>query len=297
MREAAEGPAVSAIQREDKPSTTRWQVAGYIIFAASLVIVGLFWPTVRSTVDTWAGSRTFAHGFLVPLAAGYLIWCYRNKVSSLRPSPSIWGLGALIMSGVGWLIGLRTNLLVLQQAAVVASFIILVWALLGTEIFRILLWPLGMLLFMLPVGTSIEPWLQDFTARFILIALTLTGIPWLYEDHHITIPSGTWDVAPDCGGLRYLLPGLALGYAFATLIYRQPARRLAFLILCAVVLMIANGIRAYGVIVGDHFGIAEGADHRVFSYSVYGLTIPLLYWLGLRWTEQKLVGSLSDDPS
>jgi exosortase len=201
------------------------------------------------------------------------------------------------MSGVGWLIGLRTNLLVLQQAAVVASFIILVWALLGTEIFRILLWPLGMLLFMLPVGTSIEPWLQDFTARFILIALTLTGIPWLYEDHHITIPSGTWDVAPDCGGLRYLLPGLALGYAFATLIYRQPARRLAFLILCAVVLMIANGIRAYGVIVGDHFGIAEGADHRVFSYSVYGLTIPLLYWLGLRWTEQKLVGSLSDDPS
>jgi len=99
------------------------------------------------------------------------------------------------------------------------------------------------------------------------------------------ITSGTWEVALDCGGLRYLLPGLALGYAIATLIYREPARRLVFLALSAVVLIVANGIRAYGVIVGDHFGIAEGTDHRVFSYTIYGLTMPLLFWIGLRWAE------------
>ena len=197
------------------------------------------------------------------------------------------GVGALIMAGTGWYIGYRANLLVLQQAALVASLLTLVWAILGTEIFRVLLWPLGFLVFMLPVGTSIEPWLQDFTAWFILIALKLTGIPYLYEGYRITIPSGTWEVAPDCGGLRYLLPGLSLGYAFAALIYRQSARRLAFLAICAVTLMIANGFRAYGIIVGNHLGIAEGADHRLFSYTIYGLTIPLLYWLGLRWTERR----------
>jgi hypothetical protein len=49
--------------------------------------------------------------------------------------------------------------------------------------------------------------------------------------------------------------------------------------------MVANGVRAYGVILGDHFGIADGTDHRVFSYTIYGLTIPLLFWLGLRWAE------------
>ena len=93
----------------------------------------------------------------------------------------------------------------------------------------------------------------------------------------------------DCGGLRYLLPGLAVGYAFATLVYRQPARRVVFLAICAAVLMVANGIRAYGVIVGDHVGIAEGIDHRVFSYSVYGVTMPLLFWIGLRWAENMTV--------
>jgi hypothetical protein len=58
-----------------------------------------------------------------------------------------------------------------------------------------------------------------------------------------------------------------------------------FLVVCAAMLMLANGVRAYGVIVGDHFGVAEGTDHRLFSYTIYGLTIPLLYWLGSKWAE------------
>ena len=50
-------------------------------------------------------------------------------------------------------------------------------------------------------------------------------------------------------------------------------------------LIIANGIRACTIILGDHFGIADGTDHRVFSYAVYGLTMPLLLWIGLRWQD------------
>ncbi len=212
------------------------------------------------------------------------------------PVPSAWGVGALLLTGSGWVVGYLLNLVVLQQAAVVAALPSMVWAILGTEIFRVLSWPLGFLVFLLPVGTSIEPWLQDFTAWFIMAGLQLTGIPYHYENYRIAIPSGTWEVAADCGGLRYLLPGLALGYAFATLTYRQPARRIAFLTVCAVMLMVANGVRAYGVIVGDHFGIAEGTDHRVFSYTIYGVTVPLLYWLGLRWTENKTVAPFRDQP-
>jgi exosortase len=187
--------------------------------------------------------------------------------------------------------GYRLNLVWLQQASVVVSLCGLVCAILGRTVFRILAWPLGFLVFLLPVGTSIEPWLQDLTAWFIRAGLQLTGVPYFYDDYLITIPSGTWKVAPDCGGLRYLLPGVALGYAFATLVYRQSARRILFLVVCAAVLMVANGIRAYGIIVGDHFGIVEGTDHRVFSYSVYGLTIPLLFWLGNQWIEHRPVAS------
>jgi len=276
---------IAGVVPDEQSSWAEWRVTGLILCITSLCVVGLFWETVRSMIEAWAGSRTFAHGFLVLPAMGYLIWCYRHMWIQLEPAPSAWGVAALILLGSGWFVGYVTDVVWLQQAAVVAMFPGLMWAILGKEIVKTLSWPLGFLVFMLPVETSIEPWLQDFTAWFIQVGLQLTNIPYHYEDYRIVLTTGTWEVSPDCGGLRYLLPGLALGYAFATLIYRQPARRLVFLALCAVVLMVANGIRAYGVIVGDHFGIADGTDHRVFSYTIYGLTMPLLLWLGLRWQE------------
>jgi exosortase A len=278
----------------NRPVANEWQVIGVVVLTTILCVVALFWPTVASMIEVWKSSRTFGHGFLVLPAACYLVWCYRHKLTSLTPAPSGLGVLALIMTGTGWLLGHLTNLLVLQQAAVVASIPSLVWAILGTKIMKALAWPLGFLIFLLPVGTSIEPWLQDFTASFILFGLDLTGVQYLYEDHRIIIASGTWDVARDCGGLRYLLPGLALAYAFATLIYRHPARRLVFLVLCAAVLMLANGVRAYGVIISDHFGYVEGADHRLFSYMIYGITIPLLYWLGLKCSEPKVESPVRD---
>lgn len=263
-----------------------FQKAGMILCAASLCVATLFWPTIQSMVDVWGSSRTFAHGFLVLPVVGYLVWSFRRRLDSLSPFPNAWGVAALLGSGCAWAVGQVADLLWLQQAAVVASLPGLIWTIYGTQIVRTLSWPLGFLLFLLPVGTSLEPWLQDITAWLILRGLDLSGITYAYRGYDIMVGPAVWEVAPDCGGLRYLLPGLSLAYAFVALTYRQPTRRILFLILCAVVLMIANGIRAYGVIVGNHLGIAVDADHRLFSYTIYGLTMPCLFWLGLKWKQR-----------
>ena len=273
---------------DDREFWCGWRLMGMVLVLTSLCVIGLFWGTVRSMIDVWADSRTFAHGFLVLPATGYLIWSYRRRWMQLEPAPSIWGVAALVLLEGGWFLGYMAGVVWLQQAAVVAMLPGLVWAILGKDVVKTLSWPLGFLAFMLPVGTSIEPWLQDITAWFIQVGLQFINVPYSYEGYRFVLSSGTWEVSPDCGGLRYLLPGLALGYAFATLMYRQTTRRLVFLVICAAVLMLANGLRAYGVIVGDHFGIADGTDHRVFSYAIYGVTMPLLLWLGLKWQENTI---------
>lgn len=284
MKQAEHIPV--SCSQDDRLSWSEWGTTGLILFLASLFMVGLYWDTVQSMMSVWSTSRTFAHGFLVLPATGYLIWCYRPLWIHQVPAPSPFGLGTLVLLGGGWFIGSIIDMLWLQQAAVVAMLPGLMWAVLGKEIVKTLAWPLGFLFFMLPVGTSIEPWLQGFTAWFVQAGLRLAQIPHFSDNaHQIVITTGVWEVARDCGGLRYLLPGLALGAAFAILIYRQPFRRLAFLALCAGTLMIANGVRAYGVIIGDYFAIADGTDHRVFSYTIYGLTIPLLFWMGLKWSD------------
>ena len=66
---------------------SEWQAAGLILFTAALCVVVLFWSTIQSMIDVWGSSRTFAHGFLVLPAAGYLIWSYRPKLVGLVPAP------------------------------------------------------------------------------------------------------------------------------------------------------------------------------------------------------------------
>ena len=271
-------PDAQALQGE-------WRSIGLGFIISVLCVMGMYWGTINKMVETWANSRTFAHGFLVLPATAYLVWSYRDMWIRQDAYPSVWGLIALFITACVWLIAGMTEVIWLQELAVVSMIPGLMLALFGKDVCKTLSWPLAFLVFMVPVGTSIEPWLQDIATWFVRVGLDLAGIPYLAERHRFILTTGTWNVDPDCGGLRYLLPGLALGYAFVTLMYRRLSRRFVFLVVCAFVLLFANGIRAYGVILGDHLGIADGTDHRVFSYAVYGLVMPLLLWFGLRWQD------------
>jgi exosortase len=199
--------------------------------------------------------------------------------------PNYRGLVLCAVLTCGWLVGETTKTVLVQQVVVVAMIPALFLTVFGRAVLQVLRFPLGFLAFALPIGTSIEPWLQGVTTRFIIIGLELVGIPFHRDGYFITISTGTWEVAPDCGGLRYLLPGLALGYVYTAVMHHRLKQRMTFLILCAGALIVANGVRAYGIILGDHLGIAEGTDHRVFSYSVYGITVLFLGWLGLKWSD------------
>jgi exosortase A len=261
----------------------QWRRASLKLLLAWLAVLAIFWHTAHTMVDVWAHSRTYAHGFLVLPATGYMVWCYRDRLGELSPASHAMGPLLLALLACAWFIGERTGDLLVQQMAVVAMLPALILTVMGAAILRLLRFPLGLLVFALPIGTSIEPWLQKMTALFIVTGLDLAGIPHARDGFLITIPSGTWEVAPDCSGLRYLLPGLALGYLYTALMHHTVKRRVSFLVLCALLLILANGVRAYGIILGDHLGIAEGTDHRVFSYTIYGLTVLSLGWLGLRW--------------
>jgi exosortase A len=261
----------------------QWRRASLKLLLAWLAVLALCWETTHTMIEAWARSRTYAHGFLVLPTTGYIVWCYRDRLRGLSPAPHAMGPLLVAWLACAWFIGELTGTGLVQQVAVVAMLPGLVLAVMGTEVLRVLQFPLGFLAFALPVGTSLEPWLQKATALFIMGGLHLAGIPRQRDGFLISIPSGTWEVAPDCSGLRYLLPGLALGYLYTALMHRTVRQRVSFLLLCALLLILANGVRAYGIILGDHLGIAEGTDHRVFSYTIYGVTVGSLGWLGLRW--------------
>ena len=169
----------------------------------------------------------------------------------------------------------------------------LVWILLGMQALRHLALPLGFSFFAVPAGDSLIPWLQDFTAWFAVWALRITGIPVVLEGHWIAISSGTWEVAEACSGIRYLISSVALGTLFAFTVYKSWRRRAALIGASIVVPILANGVRAYSIILIAHkldARLAEGIDHLIYGWLFFSLISGALLSLGFRWHELDFSG-------
>ena len=158
----------------------------------------------------------------------------------------------------------------------------------GRRVARALAFPLGFLLLGVPVGEALIPPLMDWTADFTVTALRLSGIPVYREGTFFTIPSGQWSVVEGCSGLRYLIASITVGALFAYLSYQKLWKRLLFVALSVIVPIIANGMRAYMIVMIAHLSdmkLALGIDHLIYGWLFFGLVMLLLFWIGSFWRD------------
>src|SRR5690606_34022897 len=107
--------------------------------------------------------------------------------------------------GFLWLIAKIVDILVVEQFAVVAMIISGVWSIIGLNAFKVILFPLLFLLFSVPMGEALVPWLQKVTADFTVACIGLSGIPVYREGLFLYLPTGSWAVIEACSGIRYLI--------------------------------------------------------------------------------------------
>jgi exosortase A len=239
-------------------------------------------------LDTWYGSRTYSHCFLILPLFFFLVWSRKELLAGLRPLPTYWGLPLLCMLTFVWIVGNLGEVRVVQELAVISIFIALIWTLMGSVFVRVLAFPLLFLYFAVPFGTSLVKPLQEFTAWFVIHALTTSNVPAVLDNHAISLPSSVWAVAEACSGIRFLLSSVVLGTFFSFLVYQSRWRRLLFICASIVVPIVGNGLRAYGTILLAYFTnnkLAAGLDHIVYG-GVFSVFLQLfLMLLGLRWRE------------
>ena len=272
------------------PMYQGWRSQVLLTVIILLATLGLFWQTAHSMVDIWWRSETFAHGFLIVPISLWLIWNKRKTLAMLQPVPNLWGLVPLFGLVVLWLISNLVDILVIQQFALVAILIVTVWTLLGSKVTWAMAFPLGFLFFAVPVGEALIPPLMSFTADFTVLALQLTGIPVYREGMFFEIPSGHWSVVEGCSGLRYLIASITLGFLYAYLTYYTLWRRVLFIVLAIIVPIIANGARAYMIVMIAHLSdmtLALGVDHYIYGWVFFGIVMLLLFWIGNFWREDK----------
>jgi exosortase A len=262
--------------------------AAVVAASAAVLVLLLFWPTTVSMVHTWATDRNFSHGFLIPPVFLYLVWIRADRLAGLNFRPQFWGLPVLLALGLTWLLGNVGEIRVVQQFALVAMLTTIVWMVMGNQAVRALRFPLAFLFFMVPAGDGIIGALQDFTAWFAVNGLRLSKIPAILENRTITVPGAVWTVAEACSGTRYLLSSLVVGTVYASLVYRSWKRRLLFVLASIAVPIVANGLRAYGIIVIGYLSnnrLAAGVDHIIYGFVFFTAMQFVLFVAGLRWRE------------
>lgn len=259
-----------------------------VVALAIAAILALYWPTAESMVAIWWRSETFAHGFLIVPIVLALVWARRRELARLEPVPDYRGLLIIAAAAAAWLLGAAGDAQVVQQFAMTAMIPGAVLAVTGRRITWALAFPLGFLFFAVPVGEALVPPLMDWTATFTVTALQLTGIPVFREGTFFVIPSGHWSVVEGCSGLRYLIASATVGTLYAYLTYRSLWKRLLFVALAIAVPIVANGFRAYGIVMIAHLSgmkLALGIDHFIYGWVWFGIVMALLFWIGAFWRD------------
>jgi len=253
-----------------------------------LAWVLLFLPECMAAVGVWRASDTYGHCFLILPMALYLAWDRRGALAGLlpRPLPTLAPL-ALPIAAI-WFLAERLGVMEGRQLAALAALELLFLTVLGWQLFRALRAPLLFLVFLVPFGAFVTPALQQFTAGFIIGGLNFLGIANYATDLTIEISAGVFYVAEACAGLRFLIAAVAFGVFYALLNYRSPGRRVLFVIASIIVPIVANGVRALGIVVlGAVLGSAEAAaaDHIIYGWVFFSAVMLLLVAGGMPFRE------------
>ncbi|MDX1538449.1 exosortase A [Arsukibacterium sp.] len=264
----------------------------YVIALALLLLTWLlcFGATLWSMIEIWLRSDTYAHGILIFPISLFLIWRKRQHIAATPLQSSFIALPFLFALVAVWYFANAVAVNVVSQLAVVLMLPVLVWLCCGWQLLKLLRFPLCYLLFAVPMGENLVPWLQDITADITVAALQLTQIPVYRDGLYLTTPTGLFLVAEACSGIRYLIASVALGTLYAYLTYTSRIKQLVFCLAAVIVPILANGVRAYGIVLIaslTDMKHAVGVDHLIYGWLFFGLIIFIMFYIGGFFADKK----------
>ena len=276
------------------PRASAWPAALTVLGLGLLALGILFRAEVAAAISTWDRSSAYGHCWLVLPIAAWLAWTRRARLEGLSPEPMPWAAVLALGGAAAWLVMEQLGVMEGRQFAALGLVWVLVLAVLGWRVVEAMAAPLAYLVFLVPFGEFATPFLQQLTLEMILIGLRIAGIPHHADGLVIEIPAGTFLVAEACAGLRFLIAALAFGALYALVMFRDPWRRVLVLALAVIVPLIANGFRAFGIVLMGHImGSAEAAaaDHVIYGWGFFSLVIVLLILAGLPFRQDLVFAS------
>ncbi len=259
-----------------------------IKFAIIVALLAVLYAHVaQGLVYDWIHMPDFSHGFLIPIVSLYLVYERRKNLSVLSPS-SHWGGFGLIILGILFLFlgNLATEYFTMRFSLiiVIAGIILL---LLGKDFYKILLFPLIFLIFMIPLPSilidRITFPMQVFASKMAASALYLISLPVLRVGNIIQLSNNYLEVSEGCSGIRSLISLLALSVVFAYFSQKDTWKRILLVVSTFPIAIIANATRVTGTGVLAHYygdSVAQGFFHGFSGLILFVVAFVCLFMVG-----------------
>ncbi len=266
-----------------------WQRPLIALAAIAAALILAFASDWAAMAGQWWNSSTYNHVLFVPLIVAWLVHQRWPQLQRLTPAPWWPALLAFAAALLLWVLGSFAGFTLARQAGAVAMLGASVLAVLGPRVGAGLAFPLAYMAFLVPFGDELIPPLQSITARLTIALTHASQIPAVIDGVFINTPAGLFEVAEACSGIKFLVAMVAFGVLAAHVAFRSWPRRAAFLALCVVVPIVANGVRAWGTI---HVAQVKGAawaggfDHIVYGWVFFAVVIAAVILAGWRFFDR-----------
>jgi exosortase A len=261
-----------------------WAVAIFLVAWSIFAFQG-----ISSAVEIWYGNEIFNHGFLILPATVYFAYVRRGDWLTQPVVSSFWPLPLIVLGVITYVIGFAGDIRLFMHIAAFGLIPLLGWLILGHQAAYKLLFPLCFVVFAIPVGEQLIPWLQVVTADLSVYLLKLSGIPLFRSGLYIEIPQGRFLVAEACSGISFFIASIVVGCVYSYLNFTSKTKKIGFVILSIVYPIIANAIRVYGIIMVGYLSDMEhavGADHLVYGWFFFAIVLITLLAIG-EWIRDK----------
>jgi exosortase len=275
--------------RESEPSLG-WRsgnpIAGILVVSIAATVIAFFFlfklyagaPIMVWAWKHWLPNLNQEHGKLVIPISLLLVWYHRKKIKAAPKEPSNWGWAFLTCGFLIALLGTRAlqpRITLLAIPVLIFGIVLFLW---GKAVARILAFPIGFLVFMIPVGALQQ---TSFRLQFLITEAVkalgpLIGVKLYSVGTTINPVNGSWgfDIAEGCSGIRSLIAIIMLTTIYAHIFETELWKKIVLVAFSIGFAIIANVGRIFTIVIIAQLGYPKLAGGLYHEYSGF-LSFPL----------------------
>jgi exosortase B len=262
----------------------RSSVGRWWLFPALLIgsFLASYAPTFSSLIDGPWQTEQEGHGPLIIAASIWLIWQSRGqlKTATIAPAPII-GWTTLLFGLFMMFLARTQGVLTFEALSALPVIIGCVLLLAGWPVLRILAFPIGFLIFAVPVPDwavdALTVPLKVFISDLVTRILYAAGYPVAQNGVMIMIGAYQVLVKDACSGMNSIFALSAIGIFYAY-VFRWDTKLRSLILLAAIVpiTILANFIRVMTLVLIAYYGGVDRLDGIVHDLTGIGLFVVAL---------------------